>query len=207
MTSIVGVTTWMAVTAAVAQSGVLREWERTPPPFLLLVLAVGAIACAIAFGPLGRRLASDVPLWSLVAVQSFRLPLELAMHGMYERGIMPVQMSFAGRNFDILTGFTAICVAALVATGRGGRGLVAVWNVFGLALLVNIVAIAIVSTPRFRYFGDQQLNVWITYPPFVWLPAVMVLTALAGHLVIFRAISRDRAIHMGSDGGVRRSSR
>ena len=67
------------------------------------------------------------------------------------------------------------------------------WNVFDLALLVNIVAIAIVSTPRFRYFGDQQLNVWITYPPFVWLPAVMVLTALAGHLVIFRAISRDRA--------------
>jgi heme exporter protein D len=35
------------------------------------------------------------------------------------------------------------------------------------------------------------VNVWITYPPFVWLPAVMVLTALAAHLLIFRAV-RER---------------
>jgi hypothetical protein len=28
----------------------------------------------------------------------------------------------------------------------------------------------------------------VTYPPFVWLPAVLVLAALAGHLVIFRAL-------------------
>ena len=27
------------------------------------------------------------------------------MHAMYERGIMPVQMSYSGRNFDIVTGF------------------------------------------------------------------------------------------------------
>jgi len=30
--------------------------------------------------------------------------------------------------------------------------------------------------------------VWITYPPFVWLPAVMVRAALAGHLLVFRAL-------------------
>ena len=44
------------------------------------------------------------------------------------------------------------------------------------------------STPRFHYFGDQQLNIFIAYSPFVWLPAVMVLAALGGHLVIFRAV-------------------
>ena len=57
----------------------------------------------------------------------------------------------------------------------------------GLGLLVNVVTVAILSTPRFRYFGDDQLNVWVTYPHrFVWLPAVMVLAALAGHLLVFR---------------------
>jgi hypothetical protein len=186
--AVAGASGWIAVTAAIAQSGVLREWDRNPPPFLLLVVAVGAIAGGIALSPLGRRLANYLPLWSLVAVQAFRLPLELAMHGMYERGIMPVQMTYTGRNFDILTGATAIVVAALVAAGRGGRALVTVWNVLGLVLLANVVVIAVLSTPRFRYFGDQQLNIFITYPPFVWLPAVMVLTALAGHLVIFRAV-------------------
>ena len=57
-----------------------------------------------------------------------------------------------------------------------------------LGLLLNILTVAVLSTPRFRYFGDDQLNVWVTYPPFVWLPAVMVVAALAGHLVVFRAV-------------------
>jgi hypothetical protein len=194
MTAVIGAVSWMAVTAAIARTGILRQWDRNPPPFMLLVFGIGALAVGIVLSPLGRRLATYLPLWSLIAVQAFRLPLELAMHGMYERGIMPVQMSYTGRNFDILTGATAIVVAAFVSTGRGGRALVTTWNVIGLILLVNIVAIAVLSTPRFHYFGEDQLNVWITYPPFVWLPAVMVLTALAGHLLIFRAVGeRARA--------------
>jgi hypothetical protein len=123
-----------------------------------------------------------------VAAQSFRLPLELAMHAMYERGIMPLEMSYSGRNFDIVTGASAIIVALLVAAGRGGRRLVLSWNVLGLVLLGNVVTVAILGTPAIRYFGDDHLNVWVTYAPFVWLPAIMVLAALAGHLVIFRAL-------------------
>jgi len=179
---------WMAVTGAAARSGALRRWDATPPPFGLLLIAVVAIAGLLAWSGFGRRLAAFLPLWALVGVQAFRLPLELAMHAMYARGIMPVQMSYSGRNFDVLTGASALVVAALVATGRGGRGLVAAWNVLGLALLVNVVTVALLGTPRFRYFGDQSLNTWITDPPFVWLPAVMVLAALAGHLLIFRAL-------------------
>ena len=185
---------WMTATWAAAEIGVLRQWEATPPPFALLVAGIVSLAVVMTFTGYGSRLARGLPLWTLVASQGFRLPLELAMHTMYERGVMPVQMSYSGRNFDIVTGFTAILVAWLVASGRGGRRLVLLWNVWGLALLLNIVAIANLSTPRFAYFGEDRLNVWVTYPPFVWLPAVMVLAALAGHLLIFRAVSvRDRA--------------
>jgi hypothetical protein len=97
-------------------------------------------------------------------------------------------MSYSGRNFDIVTGASAIVVVVLIASGLAGRKLVMAWNVAGLLLLTNVVIVAILATPAIRYFGDQQLNVWVTYPPFVWLPAVMVLAALAGHLVIFRAL-------------------
>jgi hypothetical protein len=183
---------WMAATWVAADSGVLREWERNPPPFALLVVSIVAVATGIAFSGFGRRLAQFLPLWIQVAVQGFRLPLELAMHAMAERGVMPELMSYSGRNFDILTGASAIVVAALVWAGRAGRTMVWLWNLAGLALLVNVVVVAILMTPRFRYFGDDQLNVWVTYPPFVWLPAVMVLAALAGHLVIFRALRVSR---------------
>jgi hypothetical protein len=183
---------WMIGTWAAAESGVLRRWDQDPPPFALLVVAILAVSLLIAFSGLGRRVALHMPVWALVAVQGFRLPLELAMHAMYERGIMPVEMSYSGRNLDIVTGATAIVVAILVRSGIGGRRLVAAWNVLGLALLVNIVTVAILATPRFMYFGPESVNTWVMYPPFVWLPAVMVLAALTGHLLIFRALRFQR---------------
>ena len=186
--SIVAAGAWMAVTWVAAASGILREWERTPPPFAFLVIAIIALGLAIAFSGFGARIATTLPLWILVLVQGFRLPLELAMHGMYTRGIMPLQMTYTGLNFDIVTGALAIVVGILAAMGMVGRRIIAAWNVLGLALLINVVTVAILGTPRFRYFGPDQVNVWVTYPPFVWLPAVMVLAALAGHLLIFRAL-------------------
>ena len=183
---------WMTVTWRAAASGALRQWDDTPPPFALLIAGIFGIAFRLAFSTTGRRLAQHVPLWALVGIQSFRYPLELAMHVMYERGLMPVQMSYSGRNFDIVTGITALLVSGLLVIGRAGRRTVAAWNVLGVLLLANIVVVAILSLPAFRYFGDDQVNVWVADPPYVWLPAVMVLAALAGHLLVFRALRLQR---------------
>ena len=188
---VLGAAAWMAAAWVAADSGVLRRWDATPPPFALLVIAVIAMACLIVLSRYGRLLAVGVPLWALIAIQTFRLPLELAMHGLYERGIMPEQMTYTGLNVDIVTGATAPIVAAVLLTGRG-RWLAVIWNALGLALLVNVVTIAILSTPRFQYFGPDRLNVFVTYPPFVWLPTVMVVAALAGHFVILRALLLTR---------------
>lgn len=188
-----GAAIWLIATWINAMRGTLRLWtEFTPPPFAYLVAGILILAVAISSGSYGRRLALGLPLWVLVGIQGFRLPLEIAMHGLYERGEMPVQMSYSGRNFDIVTGVTALIVAALAWKGRAGRGVVLAWNILGLALLVNIMAIAILSTPRFMYWGPgtRAVNFFVAYPPFVWLPAVMVLAALAGHLLIFRALRR-----------------
>jgi hypothetical protein len=179
---------WMAITWQAAASGVLRQWDAMPPPFALLVVTILLLALRIGWGGVGSRMAATFPLWLLVAVQGFRLPLELAMHRMYEQGIMPVQMSYSGLNYDIVTGILALVVAALVYTGRAGYRLVRLWNVVGLLLLINVVTVAILATPRIRYFGDFALNTWVMYPPFVWLPAVMVLAAFAGHLIVFQAL-------------------
>lgn len=181
---------WMTLTWVAASSGILQQWDRRPPPFLFVILGIVIVSFILAFGGVGTRLAQFIPLWALVAVQSFRLPLELAMHALIERGIMPVQMSYSGRNFDIVTGATAIVVALLVKKGYGGRGLVLAWNVIGLGLLVNVVSVAIASMPLVKAFGEERVVTFVTYPPFVWLPAVMVLAALAGHLMIFRALRR-----------------
>jgi hypothetical protein len=50
----------------------------------------------------------------------------------------------------------------------------------------------VVSTPAFAWFGRDRLNVWVTYSPFVWLPAVMVTAGLMGHLLVWRKLPLDR---------------
>ena len=188
LVALLAATAWMALTWTAAARGWLLDFHSTPPPFAWLVLGILGLAIAVAFSPVGRRLATHLPLWALVGVHGFRWPLEVAMHRLAERGIMPEQMSYTGRNFDVVTGVTAVIVAALVWSGRAGRRLVIAWNIVGLGLLLNIVTIAILSTPRFAWFGPDRLNVFVMYPPFVWLPAVMVVAALAGHLIVFRAV-------------------
>ena len=187
--AVAGAVVWLKATWLIAWSGVLRRFDAQPPPFAFFVLAFFVLGVALAFSPVGTRLVRGLSLAALVGIQAFRLPLELLMHRAYEEGVMPVQMSFSGRNFDIVTGVTAAVLGIALARWRVPRWIVMAWNVLGLALLVNVVTVAIVSTPIFRAFGDAHLNTWVAYPPFVWLPAVMVVVAWAGHLLIFRKLS------------------
>ena len=194
-----GAVAWLAITLWVSAAGVLRHFERQPPPMLFLVAAVFALAGWLACSWIGDLVVRHTSWVVLVGLQGFRLPLELLMHRAYVEGIMPVQMSYSGRSFDIVTGASAIVLALALARFPVPRWVIAVWNVLGTVLLVNILVIAIASMPMFHRFGMDRLNVWVADPPFVWLPAVLVLTALAGHLLMFRKQRR------GVSDGIRRN--
>jgi hypothetical protein len=188
----VAVLVWLLLTALLAASGVLRRFDLTPPPFAGLALAVTIIGIVVSLSPLGTLLVRGLPLWVLVGSQVFRFPLELVMHRAYLEGVMPVQMSYSGRNFDIVTGITAGVLGLWLARRPVPRWVVAAWNLLGFVLLVNVVAVAIVSTPAFGWFGPERLSTFVTYFPFVWLPAVLVLAALMGHILVWRSLRLAR---------------
>ena len=185
----IGASLWLLVVSAASYSGILLPRGGPPLPFVVLVISIFAVAALLARSKVGDRLARGLPFAVLVGFQGFRLPLELAMHRAHTEGLMPVQMSYSGRNFDIITGVTAIALAIALMTARVPRRVIQAWNVLGLILLFNIVAVAILSTPMFAYFGRDRLNVWVMWMPYTLLPAVMVLAALAGHLIVWRALS------------------
>jgi hypothetical protein len=181
---------WLAVTGAVGASGILRA-QVLPPPLLVLGGVSFALTVALALSPLGARLAAGLaPAW-LVGYQAFRVPVEWVLYRLHEAGAAPVQMTFAGLNWDVLTGLSALPVAWLLARGLGGRPLALAWNLAGLGLLANIVTIAVLSAPTpLRTFHNEPANVFVTHLPFVWLPTVLVQAALLGHLLSLRALLR-----------------
>ena len=113
------------------------------------------------------------------------------MHRAYLEGVMPVQMSYSGQNGDVVTGITAGALGLWLARRHAPRWVVAAWNVLGLALLVNVVTVAIMSTPLFEWFGKDRVPLFVTYPPFVWLPAILVMAALMSHILVWRRLSLE----------------
>jgi hypothetical protein len=188
---------WMAITAAAALSGRLARFDMTPPPMAILILLVFVVSFAIGLGPIGRHLAAAVPLATLVGLQAFRLPLELVMHRAATLGIMPAELSYSGYNFDILTGAGALALALAMRAGVAvPRAVIWLWNMWGFWCLAVITAIAVSTSPMVRAFGGdpRHVNTFVLFFPYTWLPAVLVVVALAGHLIIGRALrTRDTA--------------
>ena len=183
---------WLALTAGTAAAGLLRFEGGPPTALLLLVLAVGG-AFGLGLSPLGARLAAGLPLPVLVGFHGFRVLVELLLDRAYREGLAPVQLTYHGRNFDIVTGVTALALAAALATGRLPRRLVSPvvggWNAVGAALLLNVVGVALLSAPTpFRMFHNEPANVWVTRAPWVWLPTVMVVAAILGHVLVYRRL-------------------
>jgi hypothetical protein len=182
---------WLGLPAVLAITGRLDRYDPLPAPALLLVAALTAANIAGILSPIGRSLARHAKLPWLVGFQAFRIPVEWWLHHAYEFGFVPVQMTYAGRNFDVITGITALALGIWLAVGRVPRGVVLAWNLLGLALLINIVVVAILATPvPFRVFADGPPNLLPSTFPFVWLPTFLVQAALAGHLLVFRALKR-----------------
>jgi hypothetical protein len=182
---------WIAATGIAAARGVLHMWG--PPTMGPVLVGMLVIAIGVALSPLGGRIVAQIGIAALVGFQGFRVLVELLLHRAYVEGLMPVQMSWSGRNFDVVSGATAILLGAWLATGRRSRAAVLAWNVLGVVLLANIVGVALLSAPTpFRVFMNEPANTFITRVPWVWLPAVMVLAAVMGHALVFRWLATRR---------------
>jgi hypothetical protein len=181
---------WLVATASAAASGTLHF--EAPPTMLIIFPLMLVLVVIVARSGAGTRIALELPLAALVGFQGFRVLVELLMHRAYLEGLMPAQMSYSGRNFDIVTGVTALLLAAWLATGRRSPRLVFAWNTLGVLLLANIVGIALLSAPTpLRVFMNEPADVWITRAPWIWLPTVMVVAAALGHVLVYRRLSRD----------------
>jgi len=184
-----GLCAWLGVSFALARSGWLLHSESVPPRALFLLAPGMLISAALALSHFGRVLIEGLPLYWLVGYQGFRIAVELVLWLLFREGVLPEQMTFEGANLDIISGVSAILVAALIARGICGRWLVWIWNCGSLLLLANIVIIAVRSMPGpWRAYHEGPANVIVLSGVFVWIPALYVLAAWFGHVLVFRAL-------------------
>lgn len=176
---------WLGVTALFVRSGVLETHALPFFPIFFLLMNAGALFFGLS--RFGFTLAAGMPLWALVAFQGFRLPLELVLHSWAEQGTIPLTMTWTGQNFDILSGIAALACAPFASKFRS-----AAWaaNIIGILLLANVGRVALMSSPLPFAWGTQPPLLLAFYFPYVLIVPICVGGALAGHVILTRALLR-----------------
>ena len=182
--------TWTGLLTMLSRNGFFADFSKLPPRPALVMLMPLPIIMLIAFSKTGTRLLQTVPSHWLVFMQSFRIVVEFLLLFAFMAGKLPAQMTFEGRNFDVLTGVLALPVGYLLARKKSYASKLGIaFNIIGIILLLNILVIAVLSMPTsIRYFMNEPSNTLVAQFPFILLPGVLVPIAYTMHIFSLRQL-------------------
>jgi hypothetical protein len=185
---------WLIVQGALGLIGFYKIDSQNPPKIFLMLIPPLAIIVLLFITSRGKQFIDGLDLKILTILHTVRIPVEIVLFLLYLNRLVPLVMTFEGRNFDILAGLTAPIIYYFgFCRSRYNPRLILVWNFLSTGLLANIIIIAMLSLPSsFQKFGFDQPNIAILYFPFVWLPSVIVPLVLLSHLAAIRQILMPR---------------
>ena len=186
---------WLAVSGILSFKGVFQKTDSMPPRLMIVMLPALLFVIVLLITKKGRNFSDGLDLRRITLVHVVRIPVEIVLYYLAANKLIPELMTFAGRNFDILSGLTApvIYFACFRDSLLRKRKLLLAWNLICLGLLLNIVINAFLSLPSpFQQFAFDQPNVAVLYFPFTWLPCFIVVIVLYSHLVAIRRLIRHK---------------
>lgn len=177
---------WLLLLGILSIRGFFTNFS-LPPRLSLAVLGPLPLVLLFIRSQAGKQLLHQIqPQW-LIYLQSFRILVEIAIWVLVRNGSLPVQMSFEGRNFDVLTGLLAFPVGYYCFVRKSWPPVVALfYNIAGFVLLLNVVAITALSMPPGRVFHNSPDSSLLTKFPFIYLPGVLVPLAYTLHILSLR---------------------
>jgi hypothetical protein len=190
---VVTVGLWLVIISILSSLQFFNDFSTLPPKFTIVVIVPLIVILWATSTPQTREILVHIAPHHILYLQSFRIFVELLLWMLFIDGILPFQMTFEGYNFDILAGLTGPIIGLSIRR-NASPALLYVWNTLGLALLINIVSIAILSTPvPFRVFMNEPANTIVTQFPVVWLPGILVPLAYTLHILSIRQASALKA--------------
>lgn len=173
---------WFVLVSALSLTGFLEDFSTIPPRMMIILVPPLALVIWLSTRKRVRQIIRNMPSQKIVRLQVFRVFVEILLWLLFLINLLPEQMTFEGRNFDVLAGLTAPLVAYFCLGNRPRKTIAIIWNLAALGLLINIVTIALLSFPTpFRYFMNEPANTVVTHWPIILLPAFLVPLAYTLH--------------------------
>lgn len=187
---------WFVIVSALSISGIIQDFTSLPPKFFIVIIIPLITIVIITFSKTLKEILSVIPPQNIIRLQVFRVFVEILLWLLFIKNVLPVQMTFEGRNFDIISGLTAPVVPYIISSKYSSKAILIVWNIICLGILINIVTIAILSTPTpFRVFMNEPANTIVAHFPVVLLPAFLVPLAYGLHFFSLRQILQKNIVN------------
>lgn len=186
---LIGLAAWLAYMSALGYGGIVANARLVPPGLFYMMVPTVMLAVLTARTAAARAVALSVPVFVLVGAQSFRLIVEMFLHGLWAKGLLPTMMTYHGANFDIFIGASAPFVAWLLRTRRISVRAALAWNVVGIAMLANVAVRGVLTAPgALKALATEVPNLAVGTFPYSYIPGVMVPLALVLHILAIRAL-------------------
>jgi hypothetical protein len=181
---------WLLIQAVLSLTGFYQITDTVPPRGILFILPPLLFIIVLFVTNGGRRFIDQMDPGTLTLIHTIRIPVEFVLYWLFLDKQVPKLMTFAGGNYDIISGITAPLVFYFgFIKNKMGKNIILLWNLLCLGLLFLIVRHAIFSVPSpFQKFGFEQPNIAILHFPYAWLPSCIVPMVLFSHLVMIRRL-------------------
>lgn len=179
------VLSWIIIQGIVSATGFYTKTDALPPRFMLVILPPLILILLLFLLPKGRAFIDKFTSVNLTYLHSSRIFVELVIWWLFLNKLLPEDLTFEGKNFDILAGLTAPFIAYFgIHKKLINNKLTLFWNVICLGLLLNVVITGILSSPLpIQQFNFDQPNVGMLYFPYIFIPGVVVQLVFFSHLV------------------------
>ncbi|GAA4329880.1 hypothetical protein GCM10023149_34800 [Mucilaginibacter gynuensis] len=189
------VITWLVIQAFVVNSGFYHNITSLPPRFVFLVAPPVLLIILLFITKAGKAFIDNSNARWLTGLHTIRIAVEIVLFLLYQHNYIPRIMTFEGHNFDIISGLTAPFILLFgYYKPFLNKTILLAWNFICIALLLNIVVIALLSAPSsVQQFGFDQPNIAILQFPYYWLPCFVVPTVLFAHLVSIKQLIKAKS--------------
>jgi len=187
---IIGIISWGIIQSTLSILGFYENTMTIPPRFLLMVMPMMVIVFASLFSKKMKNWLTTFDLKLITYLHIVRIPVEIVLYYLFIGEYVPELMTFNGRNFDIIIGFSVPIIALLAFRKKLiNKRLLLVWNIVSILFLFNILFLAVTTMPTvLQQFAFEQPNIAVMKFPFLLLPAVIVpivlLSNVAGIVIL-----------------------
>lgn len=174
---------WIFVVSLLVFDGYFTHLSGIPRlPIFVGIISSMMIACFII--PTSRNILMNMPITTLHYIHIVRVPVEMVLWWLAVSRAIPVEMTFEGRNYDIISGISAPFAAVFMVGGRSKNRIGAViWNIISLLLLIHIIYTSVSYMPYFYTPTiDKVANLGMFYFPYILLPTFIVPAVIFSHL-------------------------